>query len=76
MMQQLVKLWRSDWSSAAPNTTDPLAPFGIVSLSAHDSEGAADMASFRWAQAASYGTVPNPALPNAFLAHAYDLQDP
>ena len=50
--------------------TDPLAPFGIVSLSAHDSEGAKDMASFRWAQQASYGTVPNDALPNTFMEPA------
>ena len=75
LMAQLPRLWRSEWS-ATPGTTDAAAPFGIVSLSAHDSEGAADMASFRWAQTASYGAVPNAALPNTFLAHAFDLQDP
>ena len=53
-----------------------MAPFGVVSLSSHDSEGAADMASFRWAQQASYGTVPNKAMPAAFMAHGFDLQDP
>ena len=75
MMPKLVSLWREQWSML-PNTTDPMSAFGIVSLSAHDSEGAQDMASFRWAQQASYGTVPNKAMPNTFMAHAFDLQDP
>lgn len=44
MMPKLVSLWRKEWSRF-PNTTDPMAPFGLVSLSAHDSEGANDMAS-------------------------------
>ena len=30
----------------------------------------------RWAQTAGYGMAPNPALPNVFLAQAYDLNDP
>jgi len=75
MMPKLVSLWRKEWSKL-PNTTDPMAPFGIVSLSAHDSEGAKDMASFRWAQQASYGTVPNAVMPKTFMSHAFDLQDP
>ena len=53
MATKLVSLWRKEWSKT-PNTTSPTAPFGVVSLSAHDSEGAADMASFRWAQQGSY----------------------
>ena len=32
------------------------------------------MASFRWAQQGSYGTVPNKLMPNTFMAHAFDLQ--
>lgn len=75
MMPNLVKLWRQQWSKE-PETTSPNAPFGIVSISSHDSEGAPDMASFRWAQQGSYGTVPNPVMPNTFMAHAFDLQDP
>jgi hypothetical protein len=75
MMPKLVELFRKTWSAEA-GTTDPTAPFGIVSLSAHDSEGAKDMASFRWAQQGSYGTVPNKIMPNTFMAHAFDLQDP
>ena len=30
----------------------------------------------RWAQTASYGVLPNPEMPNTFLAQAYDLNDP
>jgi sialate O-acetylesterase len=74
LMPGLVRSFREAWS-ATPGTTDPNAPFGIVTLSTADSEGAADIASFRFAQAASYFAVPNPALPNSFLAHAYDLAD-
>lgn len=75
MMPSLVDLFRKAWSTE-PGTTDPKAPFGIVSLSAHDSEGASDMASFRWAQQGSYGTVPNPIMENTFMAHGFDMQDP
>ena len=75
MAAKLVELWRKEWS-IVPNTTDPNAPFGVVSLSPHDSEGANDMASFRWAQQGSYGTVPNPIMENTFMAHGFDMQDP
>lgn len=74
-MPKLVELFRKTWSVEA-GTTDPEAPFGVVSLSSHDSEGAHDMASFRWAQQGSYGTLPNKIMPNTFMAHAFDLQDP
>ena len=30
----------------------------------------------RWSQTGNYGVLPNAALPNTFLAHAYDLGDP
>jgi hypothetical protein len=75
LMPTLIAAWRKVWS-AVPGTTDPNAPFGLVTLSTDDSEGAADMASFRWAQQGSYGVVPNPAMPNVYLAHAFDLADP
>ena len=75
MMPQLLSLWRREWSKV-PGTTDPNFPFGIVTLSTADSEGAADFGSFRWAQTASYGVVPNELMNNAWTAHAYDLADP
>merc|ERR1712185_479649 len=72
----MVAEWRRLWS-AVPGTTDPLAPFGVVTLAAGGSEGHDEnMAAMRWSQTANYGAVPNAALPNVFLAHAYDLGDP
>ena len=73
-MPSLVAAWREAWS-AVPGTTDPHAPFGLCTLSTDDSEGSGDIASFRWSQGGNYGSVPNPALPNVFLAHGYDLAD-
>eukprot|EP00039_Didymoeca_costata_P020049 m.339850 g.339850 ORF g.339850 m.339850 type:complete len:823 (+) comp19004_c0_seq1:14-2482(+) len=74
-MRELVKAWRKIWSET-PNTTDPLAPFGIVTLASSGSEGGPNMGAMRQAQTAGYGIVPNEALPNTFLAQAYDLDDP
>ena len=34
------------------------------------------MRQFRWSQTANYGVLPNPAMPNTFLADAFDLGDP
>ena len=34
------------------------------------------MGSFRWAQSGGYGVVPNAAMPNVFMAQAFDLADP
>jgi sialate O-acetylesterase len=74
-MPALIKYWREQWS-ATPGTTAATAPFGLVSLSPDDSEGSPDMGSFRWAQSGGFGVVPNSAMPNVFMAHAYDLADP
>jgi hypothetical protein len=72
--QALVEGWRKIWSST-PGTTDPLAPFGIVTLASSGSEGGPNMGAMRQAQTASYGILPNAAMPNTFLAQAYDLDD-
>ena len=37
--RNLVTSWREQWSASGPDTTDPLFPFGIVSLAAGTSEG-------------------------------------
>ena len=71
MMPKLVELFRKTWTAGTGSAADALS-FGIVSLSSHDSEGAQDMASFRWAQQGSYGTVPNKIMPNTFMAHAFE----
>lgn len=70
----MVAEWRRLWSATA-GTTDPLAPFGVVSLAAGGSEGHPDnMAGMRWSQTANFGELPNPALPGGFLAHACEYQ--
>lgn len=76
MMPKLIESWRRVWS-LEPGTTDPQAPFGLVSLADATDEGfGANMRQFRWAQTANFGVVPNPAMPRTFMADAYDLGDP
>eukprot|EP00054_Salpingoeca_dolichothecata_P010607 m.59131 g.59131 ORF g.59131 m.59131 type:complete len:367 (+) comp19074_c0_seq1:1277-2377(+) len=71
----LIDGWRHIWSRV-PNTTEPLAPFGVVTLASSGSEGGPNMGAMRQAQTASYGVLPNPVLPNTFVVQAYDLDDP
>ena len=75
LMEKLVASWRKLWS-ATPSTTDPNAPFGLVTLAPSGSEGGKSIGTMRWAQTAGYGVTPNPALPNVFTAQAFDLDDP
>jgi hypothetical protein len=75
MIPKLVALWRKEWS-ATPGTTDPAFPFGLQTLSTGDSEGAADIGSFRFAQTASYGVMPNALMQGTWLSQGYDLADP
>ena len=73
---QLVNGWRVAWSKVA-DTTDPEAPFGVVTLASSGAEGAdAAMGAMRIAQTAGWGVIPNPSMPNTFMAQAYDLDDP
>ena len=75
LMPKLVSTWRALWSTT-PGTTDESAPFGVVTLAASGTEGGADISAMRVAQAGSHASLPNPDMPNTFLAHAYDLSDP
>ncbi len=75
LMEALVKQWRMLWSATA-GTTEADAPFGFVTLAPSGGEGGSDIGTMRWAQTASYGVAPNPALPRTFVAQAYDLNDP
>ena len=62
MMAAMVAAWRAIWS-VTRGTTDPLAPFGVVTLAPSGSEGADyHLSAFRWAQTANYGVLPNPAM--------------
>ncbi len=74
-MVAMVDLGRKSWSKI-PGTTEPLAPFGIVTLASGGSEGGPDIGGMRWSQTGNYGTLPSLEMPNTFLAHAYDLGDP
>ena len=72
----LVRDWRRVWSRE-PHTTDPLAPFGVVTLAAGGSEGfGQNMSDMRWSQTGNMGVLPNKRMPNTFLAQAFDLGDP
>ena len=75
LMPVLVKEWRALWSKT-PNTTDPMAPFGLVTLASSGNEGGHNLGSMRLAQTAGYGVLPNAAMPNTFLVQALDLDDP
>ena len=76
MQPSMVAAWRDVWS-AEEGTTDPTAPFGVVTIAPSGAEGAGEhLSAFRWAQTANYGVLPNPAMPNTFAAQAYDLDDP
>jgi hypothetical protein len=75
LMERLVASWRRQWSSE-PGTTDPLAPFGLVTLAPSGGEGSPDIGTMRLAQVASYGVLPNPVMPRTFVAQAFDLNDP
>jgi hypothetical protein len=48
-MVDLVSVWREHWS-AEPNTTDPHAPFGVVTIAAGTDEGGTDMGGMHWSQ--------------------------
>ena len=81
LMEALIDEWRSLWSKE-PGTTDPLAPFGLVTLASTGGEGANGLAmgAMRIAQTAGYGVLPPPGnqstgMTNTFLAQAYDLDD-
>ena len=75
--RELVAGWRRVWSET-PGTTDPNAPFGIVTLADSGGEGALGMGMMHLAQTAGHGVLPGPpgsGMENTFLAQAYDLDD-
>ena len=75
MVPAMVAAWRRYWS-ATPGTTNPLAWFGTVSLHDGGDEGDGNNAQgIRWSQTGNWGSLPSPALPNSFIAEAYDGGD-
>ncbi len=76
LLPALIASWRAAWS-AAEGTTDPSAPFGIVTLADSTDEGfGCNVPQMHWAQTANVGYAPNEHLPGTFLATAHDLPDP
>jgi hypothetical protein len=72
----MISAWRAAWSGGAPGTTDPLAPFGLVTIHPVGCEGGSDIANLRHAQTANFGVLPNERMPNVFAAQGFDLADP
>eukprot|EP00911_Craspedida_sp_UC1_P000370 UC1_evm1s284 len=73
-MPALVKQWRQEWSKV-PDTTSPQAYFGIVQIPPSGTEGGPNLGAMNIAQTGSYGTLPNPVMPNTFMAATFDLND-
>lgn len=69
----MVKHWRAGWAAGSP--TDPDFPFGVVQLAGNLGDPL-QLPIFRFVgQTQSTGVLPTSALPNSFLATAYDLGD-
>nr|KAI8742228.1 sialate O-acetylesterase-like [Biomphalaria glabrata] len=73
----MIKDWRSNWNRASNGQTSATFPFGFVQLAPnHPSPGpTAGFADIRWHQTVDRGDVPNPDMPNVFMAVAMDLPD-
>jgi len=72
-LPKMIARYRQMWS-VVPGTTDPLAPFGIVTLAANTNEGSGQrVAGMRWSQTGNYGVLPNTIMPNTFLAQGFDI---
>jgi len=77
----MIQSWRESWHNATGGVALKSWPFGFVQLSTHDGSigsygenlTAPGYAGVRWAQTAGYGTAPNPAMPDTFMATAVDI---
>ncbi|XP_073440971.1 sialate O-acetylesterase isoform X1 [Dendrobates tinctorius] len=72
----LIRDWRRSFHEGSLGQTDPTFPFGFVQLSTCQKRQQDDnFPVIRWHQTADYGYVPNPRMPNTFMAVAMDLGD-
>ncbi|XP_055889537.1 sialate O-acetylesterase-like [Biomphalaria glabrata] len=73
----MIKDWRGNWNRASNGQTSATFPFGFVQLAPyHPSPGSTSgFSDIRWHQTADRGYVPNPDMPNVFMAVAVDLPD-
>ncbi|XP_066288580.1 sialate O-acetylesterase-like isoform X1 [Branchiostoma lanceolatum] len=72
----MIDSWRKEWYMGTGGHTDRHFPFGFVQISTVElGETNMGYPAIRWHQTADYGYVPNPAMPNVFMAVAMDLVD-
>ncbi|XP_013070166.2 sialate O-acetylesterase-like [Biomphalaria glabrata] len=74
---ELIKDWRYNFNKASHGQTRADFPFGFVQLSAKAADPSISVGfpDIRWHQTADRGYVPNPDMPNVFMAVAMDLPD-
>ncbi|CAG5125211.1 unnamed protein product [Candidula unifasciata] len=73
----MISDWRLNFHQASNSQTNPSFPFGFVQLypNANAPTQSVGYPDIRWHQTADYGYVPNPKMPNTFMAVAMDLPD-
>ncbi|KAL4688072.1 hypothetical protein H8957_004718 [Semnopithecus entellus] len=73
----LIEDWRETFHRGSQGQTERFFPFGFVQLSSDLSKKSSDdgFPQIRWHQTADFGYVPNPKMPNTFMAVAMDLCD-
>lgn len=73
----LIEDWRQTFHRGSQGQTERFFPFGFVQLSSQLSTGSSDggFPWIRWHQTADFSYVPNPKMPNTFMAVAMDLCD-
>lgn len=77
MFPALIADWRQTFHSGSQGQTEHFFPFGFVQLSSYLLMNSSDYGfpEIRWHQTADFGSVPNPKMPNTFMAVAMDLCD-
>nr|P82450.2 RecName: Full=Sialate O-acetylesterase; AltName: Full=Sialic acid-specific 9-O-acetylesterase; AltName: Full=Yolk sac protein 2; Contains: RecName: Full=Sialate O-acetylesterase small subunit; Contains: RecName: Full=Sialate O-acetylesterase large subunit; Flags: Precursor [Rattus norvegicus] len=77
MFPALIAGWRQTFHSGCQGQTERFFPFGFVQLSSYLLMNSSDYGfpEIRWHQTADFGSVPNPKMPNTFMAVAMDLCD-
>jgi hypothetical protein len=76
VLPRMIAAWRALWS-VVPGTTSASFPVGVVLL-ADGTDGGypGNLGNINRALTANFGALPNAALPNSFLASAFDVGDP
>lgn len=72
----MISDWRTKFNNGSDSETSSQFPFGFVQLAAfRPGNMVSGFPALRWAQTANVGYVPNPKMPNTFMAVAADLPD-